>query len=224
VNTLARQFLDPFRGRVDNAPVPTRPSSRLGLVLLAACAFASCRHDEPFVWVQDLADPPPAPSTEYVVAPGDVLNIRVWNQDSMSGRVKVRSDGKISLHFLNDVAAAGFKPRVLAQQIQVRLKEFLNNPVVTVVLEEMKPLAVSLLGEVAKPGQYGLEPGQGAGVLQALAFAGGLTDYAHRDRIFVLREIDGKPTRIRFDYVTLTHATTAASAFRLQNGDVVFVE
>ena len=108
------------------------------------------------------------------------------------------------------------------RQIQVHVKAFLTNPVVTVGLEEAKLVTVSLLGEVAKPGQFALEPG--AGVLHALAAAGGLTDFAHRDRIFVLREVDGKPLRIRFDYQALTEASGRAAEFRVQSGDVVVVE
>jgi polysaccharide biosynthesis/export protein len=195
----------------------------LALALCAgAMTFGSCKHDEAFVWVDDLPDPPATPASEYVIAPGDVLSVRVWNQNEMSARVRVRSDGKISLPFVNDVMAAGFKPSVLASQIQVRVKDFLTNPVVTVSLEEIKPATVSLLGEVAKPGQYPMEPG--ARILQALASAGGLTDYAHKDRIFVLRDLEGRPIRIRFDYATLTRASGRAAEFRLQSGDVLVVE
>ena len=203
-------------------PVRTVHHCLFAIALFAAGAAAGCKHDEAFVWVQDLPDPPPAPIGPYVISPGDVLSIRVWNQEGMSAKVRVRSDGKISLPFLNDVVAAGFRPDILAQQIQTRVKDFLTNPVVTVVLEEVKPLTVSLLGEVAKPGQYPLEPG--AGVLHALASAGGLSDYAHKDRVYVLREVDGKPARIRFDYSTLTRPDGKAAQFRLHTGDVVVVE
>jgi polysaccharide export outer membrane protein len=204
--------------------VPVLPrADRLAVAFALALALlaGACAHDE-YVWVADFPRSAPPQVGEYVVAPGDVLSIRVWNQDGMSGKVRVRSDGKISLPFLNDVMAAGYKPDVLAQQIQVRVKDFLTTPVVTVSLEEVKPLTVSVLGEVSKAGQYGLEPG--AGVLNALATAGGLTDYAHRDRVFVLRDVGGKPARIRFDYRELAQAQGPAAAFRLQSGDVVVVE
>jgi len=201
--------------------LPTRAALRFAGVLWLVLASSGCKHEPPFVWVQDLPAQP-APPSSYVIGPGDLLNIRVWNQDGMSARVRVRSDGKISLPFLNDVVAAGYKPDALAEQIQVHVKAFLTNPVVTVVLEETKPLTVSLLGEIAKPGQYAMEPG--AGVLHALASAGGLTDFAHRDRIFVLRDLNGQRARIRFDYEGLTRAEGRAAQFRLQSGDVVLVE
>ncbi|HEX4620544.1 MAG TPA: polysaccharide biosynthesis/export family protein [Myxococcaceae bacterium] len=195
---------------------------RLEILAVLAFALAGCRHVGDFVWVEDLPEGPLTPSQAYVIAPGDTLSIRVWNQEGMSGKPKVRADGKISLPFLNDVMAAGYTPNVLAQQLQVRLKEYLVNPVVTVSLEEIKVVTVSVLGEVGKPGQYPLEPG--AGVLNALATGGGLTDYAHRDEIFVLRDGAAKTQRIRFDYAALTQAKGKAAEFKLQSGDVVVVQ
>lgn len=95
------------------------------------------------------------------------------------------------------------------------------SPKVIVNLDELQPIAISVVGEVARPGALTLEPG--AGVLQALAGAGGLTDYASDDRIFVLRKT---PTsrRIRFSYRGLTRNDSRASAFCLQAGDVVVAE
>jgi polysaccharide export outer membrane protein len=165
-----------------------------------------------------------ADATEYVIAPGDVLQVRVFQQDAMSARVKVRADGKVSLPLVNDVAVAGKTPAGLAQELQVRLKEFINTPVVTVSLEEMRPLTVSVLGEVARAGVVTLEAG--SGVLQALAAAGGLTDFAHRDGIFVLRKLAGQPAprRIRFNWDELTQGSTSAARFVLVAGDVVVAE
>ena len=166
------------------------------------------------------ASPPPS-TTGYVIQPGDVLQIRVFNQPDMSAHARVRDDGKISIPFLNDVVAAGFTPNALAQQLQQRLKEFINSPVVTVSLEEARPFSVSVLGEVNKPGVYAVPVG--AGVLQALAAAGGFTQYASRDRIFVVRETPQR-ARIRFQFDELTQATGKAATFRLRAGDTVVVE
>ena len=122
---------------------------------------------------------------------------------------------------IGDVQAAGRSPSVLAEQIQSRLKAYINKPVVTVTVEETRPLAVPVLGEVARPGQYNLE--KGAGVLDALAAAGGFTDFAHRDRIFVLRRQPAL-VRIRFTFEELSRGQGRAIAFRLQPGDAVVVE
>ncbi len=188
-----------------------------------AALLAGCLHSNgSFVWVDDFKGARAAP-TGYVIEPGDVLNVRVFQQENMSARARVRSDGKVSLPFLNDVTAAGFTPVVLAQQLQVRLKDFINTPVVTISLEEPKVMPISILGEVSKPGVYNLEPG--SGVLQALASAGGFTEFARKDSIFVLRKgVKVSPTRIRFTYDALSRAEGQAPSFTLENRDVIVVE
>jgi polysaccharide export outer membrane protein len=187
---------------------------------------AGCSHVGDYVWADDLSEPPHPTDAEYVIAPGDVLGVRVFNQEGMSGRARVRPDGKISLPFVNDVEAAGQTPAALARRLQSRLKEFINNPVVTVSLEEAGPIQVSVLGEVTHPGVFPVV--SGANVLQALAAAGGLTAFADRDRIFVLRKTPaGSKTplvRIRFTYEKLARAEGHSAAFRLRDGDVVVVE
>jgi polysaccharide export outer membrane protein len=197
------------------------------LLLAGVLALAAgCSHLGDYVWVDDLKEPSASGESEYLIAPGDVLNVRVFNQEGMSGRARVRTDGKISLPFLNDVEAAGHTPPALAARLQIRLKEFINNPVVTVSLEEAGPIQVSVLGEVAHPGAYAVHPR--SSVLHALAAAGGLTQYASGDRIFVLRRgaAGAKPPllRVRFRYESLAHADGRAAAFRMRDGDVLVVE
>ena len=191
-------------------------------VLLPACASAGGSID-----VDQLKDEPDAlsSSNEYVINVGDVLSIQVWEQDKMSGRMRVRSDGRISLPLLNDVDAAGKTPVKLALDLEASRRSVILNPMVTVVVAESKPptLNISVLGEVSKPGVQTLEPK--AGVAQALAAAGGLTAFAHKDRIFVLRGgQQTTPTRIRFTYDALTRNLGKAAQFRLETGDVVIVE
>ena len=194
--------------------------------MAALLTLFACKSVGEYVWVDDLTLPPLRPAeTDYVIAPGDVLSVRVWNQDAISGRVRVRPDGKIALPLVNEVEAAGLTPRALGLRLQVRFKEFVVNPVVTVLLEERKPTQVMVLGEVTRRGIFDLEPG--AGVLQALAAAGGLGENAHTDRIFVTRSNpsgEGKPVRVRFDYDSLTRGIGRGTTFRLQSGDVVVVE
>jgi polysaccharide export outer membrane protein len=198
--------------------------SGLGLVLGLALVGAGCAPQvtSPFVWVDEWREPQPAPeSGEYVIGVGDGLTILVWEQEKMSAKVRVRTDGQVSLPFLNDVPAAGLTPVALAQDLENRLKALIVTPRVTVAVDESKPLSVSVLGEVGEPGLHNLDPG--SGVAQALAAAGGLRDYAHKDRIFVLRSGD-KPVRIRMTYQSLTAAESAAASLRLRTGDVVVVE
>jgi polysaccharide biosynthesis/export protein len=194
---------------------------RAALITLLVLGGA-CRHDPGvFIWVDDFADT--QPDGEYVIRQGDLVNVRVFGQESMSARSRVRADGKISLPFLNDVTAAGFTPVILSAQLQTRLKDFINNPVVTISLEEMRTVPVSVLGEVPRPGIYQLDPN--AGVLQAVAAAGGFTNFATKE-MFVMRTPPegGKPVRIRFDYEAVSQARGKGAGFRLRPGDVMIVE
>jgi polysaccharide export outer membrane protein len=157
---------------------------------------------------------------EYVIGVGDMLNILVYNDTQVSGKMRVRSDGRISLALLNDVVAAGKTPAALAADIETGLKKFILNPQVTVSLEDVT-LMISVLGEVTKPGPQPLL--RESGVADALAAAGGLSAFAHKDRIFVIRARP-QPVRIHFTYDALTKGIGHAPSFRLRAGDVVVVE
>jgi polysaccharide export outer membrane protein len=168
---------------------------------------------------------PVAPrSADYLIGSGDLLSIRVLNHDEMSTRVRVRSDGRISVPFLQDLAVAGRTPAALADKLREDLTQYVNHPVITVTVEEPKPLTVSVTGEVMRPGVYPVE--MPAGVLQAIASAGGLSQFAHEDQIYVLRRLeDGTPPqRIRFKYEALARAEGQAGVFSLQRNDLVVVE
>jgi len=164
-----------------------------------------------------VSDPP----NMYVIGVGDALNIQVWEQDKMSAHVRVRTDGRISLPFVDDIDAAGKTPIRLSRALEGALKSVVVTPKVTVIVEESRPLSVSILGEVARPGLQTLDTG--SGIAQALAASGGLTAFAHKNRIFVLRA-DAHPTRTRFSYEDITRAVGTATQFRLRTGDVVVVE
>jgi polysaccharide export outer membrane protein len=198
-----------------------RIQSRVAAVALLTF-IAGCGHVAPFVWVESLNLPPAAETGEYLIVPGDLLSIQVWEQEKMSTRGRVREDGKISFPLLHDVTVAGKAPAVVASDLEAALKPYMLVPRVNVVVEERKPLVVSALGQVGRPGQYVME--RGAGVAQVLAAAGGLTPFAHKDRIFVLRESSQKQVRVRLTYQSLTQASSAAAKFRVQVGDVVVVE
>jgi polysaccharide export outer membrane protein len=189
-----------------------------------ALAFSACpRPHAPFKWVDDFQETQTRGADgSCVISPGDQILIRVWNQEAMTTRARVRSDGRITVPLLNDVVAAGQPPAELAALLQTRLKDFFNNPVVAVAVEEQRPLSVSVMGEVAHPGTFSLEPG--AGVLQALAAAGGLNDLADRDMIYVLRSSGSGLERVRMTHEALVHLKGRAAHFKLQSGDVVVVE
>lgn len=196
----------------------------VGLLFTWTGLHPACVSAGRFVWIDAYQAPMADTDPTYQIKIGDVLDVRVFSQEQMSGKARVRSDGKVTLPFLNDVVAAGYAPGVLAQQLQTRLKDFINAPLVTVAVEEAKPAPISILGQVARPGQYTLDAP--LGVLQALALAGGTGEFARRDGVYVLRarpEHD-TPLRLRFHTRALLRGEGPAASFRLQGGDIIVVE
>ena len=196
----------------------------IGAALISTILAApGCRHTGAYVWVDEYrVDKPAEPG--YQLGSGDLVSVRVLGHDEMSSRVRVRSDGRISLPFLDDLPVDGRRPAEIAEKLRADFRQFVLNPVVTVTVEEPRPFTVSVAGEVTRPGVYPVDPQ--AGVLQALASAGGLTQFAHEDQIYVLRRIaEGKPpVRIRFKYQSLEHAEGESGMFSLLRNDLVVVE
>jgi polysaccharide biosynthesis/export protein len=194
------------------------------LILAAAAATAvSCATTATtatYVWADSLPEQSTVPA-EYLLAPGDSIYVRVFNEDAISGRVRVRPDGRVTVPFVNDVVAAGQTTEQLAKAVQAKLTGLINKPIVTVSLEDTAPAQLSILGEVARPGVYPVDRGS-QGVLRALAAAGGLTQFAHKDRIFVVRP--GVPDRIRFTLEALSTPGSRSARFRLQNDDAILVQ
>jgi polysaccharide export outer membrane protein len=195
------------------------PTELRSWLVVVAIVSTGCGSTGPFVWANQLgADE--VGSADYMISAGDVVSIRVFGQEAMSTHAKVRSDGKISMPFLGDVLVVGKPPAVVAREMEAALKSFINAPNVTVSVDESQATTVSVIGEVAHPGTIAIE--RNAGLLQALANAGGLTETASRDDIYVLRATP-VPRRIRFTYELLTK-NPPTSTFRLRPGDVVVVE
>lgn len=209
------------------SPTERCPAARRRRLLVAALCSAlatpACGAAAQ-IWVDEVssAELGQAAAGDYFIAAGDLLAVRVYEQDAVSTRGRVRPDGKISVPLAGEVTALRRRPADLAREIETLLKPFVRAPTVSVIVEEIQPVRVSVLGEVARPGVFVLDPG--AGVLQALASAGGTTEYASRDRIFVVRRMSGgAPIRIRFSLDKLTGDSRAAG-FMLSQGDVVLVE
>ncbi len=171
--------------------------------------------------VDTFQDKAEAVSTEYIINVGDVLSIQVWEQAQMSGTMPVRPDGRISLPLIKEIQAAGKTPSVLQAEIEASLKSVVLNPKVTIVVQNSNPPTISIMGEVGKPGPIPLQ--RDTGVAEALAAAGGLSPFAHKDRIFVVRSTP-EPVRIHFTYDALTRKVGKASQFRLRPGDIIVVE
>ena len=198
-----------------------RPVARVSFLALFA-ALASCKHAGEYVWVDQYAGVKPV--EVYALGPGDLVAVRVLGHDDLSTKAKVRADGRISIPYLDDVEVAGHAPAQIAEKLRREFIQIVAHPVVTVTVDEPHPFTIPVTGEVTRPGVYPLD--SPAGVLQAIASAGGLTQFAHEDRIYVLRPASegAQPVRIRFRYEALAHAEGRSGTFHLQRSDIVVVE
>jgi polysaccharide biosynthesis/export protein len=155
------------------------------------------------------AETVPGAGDAYVIGPEDVLDIAVWNNATLSRVVPVRPDGKISLPLLNDVHAAGLTPTELRDALSKALAPFMAVAEVSVIVREVHSFKVAVIGEVRTPGRYELK--SLATVLDVLAMAGGLSDYADRENIVILRRDAGTTKQISFDYTKLTARNGSAT-------------
>lgn len=183
------------------------------LVLISMCLVAP-------LFAADKVDVRPEP-TDYRIGIEDVLDITVWNVAELQKTVPVRPDGKISLPLVNDVTAAGLTPMELRDQLTQRIRLFVQNPDVAVVVREIHSLKVSVIGEVRTPGRYDLRGP--STVLDALALAGGFTEFASRRKITILRPSGKTTQRIRFNYDAAITQDSVAGNLLIKPGDIVVV-
>lgn len=132
----------------------------------------------------------------FIIGDGDILAINVWKEPDLSRSIQVRSDGKISLPLMGEVQAAGRTPLQLKQDIVTKLQDYIAKPNVTVIVEQINSKKFNILGEVGRPGSYSLA--LAPTVVDAIALAGGLRDFAKQKAIYILRQ--DPESRISFNY------------------------
>lgn len=157
----------------------------------------------------------------YRIGIGDELQISVWKEPDLSTGVVVRPDGKITMPLLNDIYVVGLQTTELQALLIEKLKPFVNEPQVTVVVRGIKSRKVYVYGQVGKAGAYSLV--ERKTVLEVLAEAGGLSVFAKKRSIYVLREVDHKQMRIPFNYNDALKARKPNDNFELFPGDIVVV-
>ena len=175
--------------------------------------------DKPAAAEEQPPPPPPVP-VDYTVGADDVLRISVWREPEMSVTLPVRPDGKISMPLLDDVQAAGMTPMQLAASLREKLKKYIADPRVTVVVTAMNSQRIYLLGEVMHPGPTSLLSGMT--VLQALSSAG-FTQFANLKAIYVLRTQNGQQSKIPFNYKDAIKGKGAQQYLVLKPGDTIVV-
>ena len=172
----------------------------------------------------DQTKPAVTPATTdpaYVIGAEDVLDINVWKEPDMTRVVPVRPDGKITLPLINDVQAAGSTPQQLASTVTEKLRKFITEPQVTVIVTQINSQRVFVVGEVLRAGAFPLVPG--TTVLQALANAGGFTTFANVKKIHVMRVVNGKHTELPFNYREVLKGDNPEQNIKLEPGDTIVV-
>jgi polysaccharide export outer membrane protein len=177
------------------------------------------------------ADAPAQPATppesrahddSFVIGADDVLAINVWKETDISRSVPVRSDGKISLPLVGELVAAGQTPLQLEKDIAGRLRSYITDPQVTVIVQQINSQKYNILGQVNKPGSYPLIAT--ITVMDAIATAGGFRDFAKKKGIYILRQnAEGGESRIGFNYPDYIKGKNTKQNLTLKPHDTVIV-
>ncbi|SMC26408.1 polysaccharide export outer membrane protein [Desulfacinum hydrothermale DSM 13146] len=157
----------------------------------------------------------------YLIGKGDTLEIYVWREPELTRQTQVRLDGMISLPLLDDIQAAGHTPMELKKEIQNRLSEYLESPVVSVIVTGSANNKYYMVGEVNSPGEQDLI--KDLTVLQALARAGGLTEWANKKRIVILRRENGVEKRMVVNYNDILHGKSPEQNIYIHPNDTIVV-
>lgn len=174
----------------------------------------------------DLETAPPAPqsSDSYLIGPGDDLNIFVWRNPDLTTHVPVRPDGKISIPLVEDVTAIGKTPTTLAREIEDKLRAYVKDPIVTVMVSQfVGPFAqqVRVVGEAAQP--RAIPYRRNMSVLDVVIEVGGLTRFAAGDRAVIVRSVNGKQESIKVHLDDLVNDGDVADNVPMQPGDILII-
>ena len=201
----------PAGGEVDQ-PSPSLSSGQGTNVSLPRGATTKVTEKSPLIVTQ-----------EYIIGPEDVLEITVWRNQDLSKVVAVRPDGRISLPLIGDVTAVGKTPAQLTEEISAKLKEYKENPSVSILMKEINSYTIFVLGEVARPGKYPLK--SKTTLLQGITVAGGFTPVAARNKLVVFRfsENGHGDERIRASYDDIVLRDGSKQNFELKPGDTIVV-
>jgi polysaccharide biosynthesis/export protein len=158
----------------------------------------------------------------FVIGATDVLAVNVWKEPDISRSVPVRSDGKISLPLAGELQAAGLTPLKLERDIASKLQNYISEPEVTVIVQQINSQKFNVLGQVARPGSFPLS--SSSTVLDAIALAGGFRDFARQKSIYVLRRNpNGTESRLPFNYKQVIKGDKPAQNITLQPNDTIVV-
>jgi polysaccharide export outer membrane protein len=197
-----------------------RPFLGAAVLMFAACLTAACTS----LPVADASTATGSYDGEYVIGPGDMLEVFVWHNPELSIKAPVRPDGRMSIPLVEDIACAGKTPTELARDIEQRLAKFVNSPVVTVIVNDFNgPYSsqVRVVGEATKP--HAIAYRQGMTVLDAMIAVGGLSPYAAGNRTVLVRRVNGKQESLRIRLDDLLKDGDISANVALRPGDIIIV-
>lgn len=205
-----------------SARILTHTLVLVALWLTLGAAPAPAQQPQTAAAQRDAAGPPAAGARRgYEVQPGDVLQVSVWKEEGLDHEVLVRPDGGFSFPLAGDVSAIGQTVEELRAEIMDRLARFIPGLVVTVAVKQINGNKVYVIGQVAKPGEFVVNPQ--VDVLQALAIAGGVTAFASTSDIRILRRRDGRQVALPFEFNSVVRGRNLEQNIVLESGDVVVV-
>jgi len=184
------------------------------IVLAALLCGAAAAESAP--WIPDL----PGSEADYIIGVEDILSITVWGETGLDATVFVRPDGKITFPLVNDIRVAGLTPNEVREALGERLANFVRDPNVTVIVDEINSFRVYVLGEVEIQGV--LKFNRPVRVLQAISIAGGFKQFSKRE-IVILRQVEGSESRISINYKRLMSGEAGEDNLFLQPGDTLLV-
>jgi polysaccharide biosynthesis/export protein len=193
------------------------------LIALAGTLWAQVADAPPPVAMTTLAQSAKKPhDSSFVIGNDDRLSINVWKEPDISRSIPVRSDGRISLPLVGELQATGRTPLQLEQDIATKLRNYIAEPEVTVMVQEIRSQKFNVLGQVVKPGSYSLEVA--TTVLDAIAAAGGFRDFANQKGIYILRQnASGGQSRIAFNYKNVIKGKNPQQNIKLEPRDTIVV-
>ena len=162
-----------------------------------------------------------ADSDQYVIGPEDVLLIHVWREETLTRQVTVRIDGKISHPLIDEIQAVGLTPMQLRKAVTERIKKFVDDPVVTIIVMEANSFKVFISGEVRGQGVHRLR--KETTILELIPMVGGFTEWADQKKIMIIRKEDGKEKRIIVNYKKIVKGEKGANNIVLRAGDIIIV-
>ena len=205
------------------------PNSRVRSIVITlstALAIASAAN------LHAQAPRPPAPSNaavptavtlpgDYLIGPEDVIGVVFWRETEMSGDQVVRPDGMITVPLIGDIRAAGLRPDELREQLGKAAAKYLTDPNVSVVTRQINSRKFFMTGQVATPGAYPLTGPRS--VIQVIALAGGLNEYADAKNIILMRTENGKQRSFKFSYKDVAQGKSLPQNLQLMPGDTIIV-